>query len=1038
MNNQITILDANDSGDNLSREAHATAVEPGHYWHCREDAEGIRVKWEDKTFNFRAGRMYLLTRLEYFDGKLHSVVLLDDPSNSTESGLLTLDLLFGRFEPVDDRAAKAFRDKQIAEIQAEAADIQHEMMEAQTNPALMQEAITKGLKEWERELARERRRPEDDDAEPAKPQANLPAVSTNGRFDLTAAIDSKISSTDIEVFRHMAQREGKIAEIRGKWLTKKVEQLGSTLKQLTPFFSEHAAVGLARAHDALTLSKDVEKGLRSLRLYTGEGVEVVTLLTGESAPASEPLTLYQRKLFMDEEFAVWDDVERMFDYLKADKFFDAMAKNEALRNQLIPAQRGVVSMAVRRTDVKYAVDSNGAAAAAEAANRANKALFLLVRDGGNWYQVFSDEPSHEMASRLFPTRNEMDQIFKGFDGEKIGFEDLRFTNRTNEFDRKSLAYKRFLILACGLDHSKKLFGQFYPEQEAMSFISMGFQANYMRFIADDDSDVMLGDNVGSVHALIEHNHGQLAAGCRVLVFGKEALQQEAAPGAFNKGRETRNGGKHYSLIARPTEKAHLLTVCRDKGDLVVYLPVRRINETTFRGRWEGYQPVERPEFNVRVALNKLSGDGLGYLITDTLKAEELRPYIYSRRTRASHWDYLYGFKLAMKMLAVEEAVNSRTMDQLREAATVKFGLAKQAAEIAAVSAAQSWRLKNATVETLPARESAAFDALEFELAEVAYAFTHAVPAVQAAIEKLGGKVIRIMRGKKGVLVAYYEQPDAERDLRIHEWLWAGRRTFTPAGKPTKDAPETIWLRRGRIVGETELVAYPSNFEHTFNIRGNREKLTAFLDKADEMADILSDAFKGERLGVSDRAWLALTALNPDRPRHMDPFDRNREVLLPVAVCTQSGVVLGIAFKGYDLLYFYGSDAQRAALTNQGYALPKPVKDIDGNVVPYEGVRVFLYVDKYCYPSHYVGPVNVEAHTTFPDYPVWPYGYKGERRLDNAMRGVMAYVKPEKPAKREVYDRSEYLDPKTLWIPRRYWDENGEVSLSRFFPDLATA
>jgi hypothetical protein len=391
---------------------------------------------------------------------------------------------------------------------------------------LLEPVITEGLQKWERELARSNRSDEEDE-EPAR-RAQLPALASNGQFNLTAAINHRISSTDIAVFRHMAQREGKIAEIRGKWLTEKVEDLGRILKKLAPFYSEHAAIGQARAHEALGLSKEVEKGLRSLRLYTGDGVTVNQIAEGASAPASEPLTLYQRKLYMDEEFAVWDTVDRMFDYLHVDHFFNALREHEGLRQALIPAPRGVVGMAVRRTDANYEAKTLEQAMAAEQMNRANKALFLLVRDGENWYQVFSDEPSHELSPRLFPTRNEMDSIFNGFEGETIGFEDLRFTSRTTEYDRKALAYKRFLILACGLDHSRKLFGQFYPEREALSFISMGFQSKYMRFVADDDSDLMLGDTVSSVYDLISQNQGQLAAGCRVLVFGNAAIAERDA------------------------------------------------------------------------------------------------------------------------------------------------------------------------------------------------------------------------------------------------------------------------------------------------------------------------------------------------------------------------------------------------------------------------------------------------------------------------------------------------------------------------------
>lgn len=1040
-NNNLVILDADDDSDRISRIERSSVIEPGHYWRCTKDTEGVWEKREESAFHFREGDLYLLTRLEYFDGKLHSVVLLDDPMHSTTTGLLTLEMLLAGFEQVDDEAGKAHRALQIAAIQEKAAEVQREMTEAQTNPALMQPAIEEGLRKWERDLARERRAASgDDEDDEATPKANLPTVTTNGRFDLAAAVEHKITSTDIEVFRHMAQREGKIAEIKGKWLQEKVEHLGRVLKLLTPFFSEHAAIGMARAHDALTLSKDVEKGLRSLRLYTGEGVEVVTLLEGESAPASEPLTVYQRKLFMAEEFAVWDDVDRMFDYTHSDVFFEALAANEGLRNQLIPAPRGVVAMAVRRSDVNYGAKTLEAAMLSERKNAANKALFLLVRDGGNWYQVFSDEPSHELSPRLFPTRNEMDRLFAGLDGERIGFEDLRFTNRTNDFDRKSLTYKRFLILACGLDHRKKLFGQFYPERDALSFISMSFQQKYMRFIADDDSDVMLGDDVGSVGALIAHNHGQLAAGCRVVVFSKELLEQEAAPGAFNKGTANRDGSLSYTRMVQPLHKAVTLTVHRDKDNLVVHLPVRRLRDTVYDS-WRGHVPVARPEFNVKVALNKLSGDSLGYLVADTLRAEELKPFIYNRRSRAHHTDYIYGFKLAMQMLGTEEAANASVMAELNSLAKNRFGLAAQAAGIAATSAAQSWRLKNTDAEALPQPGSEGFDTLDFELAEAAYAFTHALPKVTAYIEQLGGKVVRVMRAKKGVLVAYYEQPEAEKDPRIANWLWVGRRTFTPAGKPTKDEPQTVWLRAGRIVGETELMSAPSELAHNTKELGNRVKLINFLNKVDEMADILTDAFKGERQGVSDRAWLALSAENPERvARHKlnrggHKFDRDHEVLLPVGVKTDTLVVLGIRVKVYDLLYFYGSAAQRAALVNQGYTLPKQRKDLDGKKIPYEGIRFPLHVDAYAHEVQYFGPLANDTHfSSGRDYDTWDHSYEGENRLDHNMAYVLAYD-PEAAAakaKRDPWGSSK-LDPARLYIPRPYRDETGGVKLSRLFP-----
>ncbi|KVP17003.1 hypothetical protein [Burkholderia ubonensis] len=1046
-NKDIVIFDADSvvDADAITRIDRSGVIEPGHHWQCRTGVKGVSTIRESIEFDFQEGFVYLLTRLIFFDGKLHSVELLNDPTVNTGLGILTLPLLLENFEPLSEEAATAFRQQQMLAIQDEAAAVQKEMADSQANPALLEPVIREGLEKWERELARANQR--DDDDEEQAPKAQLPAIVTNGQFSLAGAVTHRISSTDIEVFRHMAQREGKIAEIRGQWLTAKVELLGNVLKKLTPFYSEQAAIGVARAHEALSLSKEVEKGLRSLRLYTGDGVTVEQVAKGASAPAAEPLTIYQRKLYMDEEFAVWDDIDRMFDYASSGVFFKALRENEGLRQQLIPAPRGVVGMAVRRTDVNYEASSLEDMLANARRNQENKALFLLVRDGENWYQVYSDEPSHELSPRLFPTRNEMDRIFEGLDGEKIGFEDLRFTNRTTEFDRKALSYKRFLILACGLDHRCKLFGQFYPEREALSFISMEFQRKYMRFVRDDDSDVMLGDNVPSVHTLIDQNQGQLAAGCRVLVFCAQALaERDAAPGAYNNGTYSRGGGTYYTRMVRPVHKAIFATVRRDKDELVVHVPVEREREYTSRG-WGRYEPIVRKNFSVKVALSKLKGGTISYLITDTLRAEELRPYIYSRAQRASHWDYIYGFKLAMAMLSAEESANAPVMAHLQSEAAVKFGLAPEAAAIAATSAAQGWRMKNPDADVLPAVDTPAYADLEFQLAEASYAFTRAIPAVEKHITALGGRLVRVMRGKKGLLIAYYEQPESEKDARIKPWRWLGRRTYTAAGKPTKDAAQSVWMISGRITGEAELFSAPTEFAHPYSEGSEKllEKLTSRADKVDAMAAILTGAFKGEREGVSDEAWAHLTAENEAAAkqygRRRGEFDREKMVLLPVAMDPSNGVVVGVAAKVWDLLYHYGSDAQRGWLQEKGYALPKPKRDHDRKVIPYEGPALSIYADQYVYPSQYTGPVGNDVHISpFRDYATGPYGYKGENRLDHSLDFILTHTPEDAPSRkdRDSWDRTRYLNGPLMWMPPALRNEDGSAAVSRYFPGLRTA
>jgi hypothetical protein len=97
--------------------------------------------------------------------------------------------------------------------------------------------------------------------------------------------------TDIEVFRHMAQREEKIAEIREKWLTDKVEHLGKIPRQLRPLDSDQAAIGQARAYEAPGLSKESRKAWPRFA-STGDGGIVEPIAEGSSAPSNKPLTVY--------------------------------------------------------------------------------------------------------------------------------------------------------------------------------------------------------------------------------------------------------------------------------------------------------------------------------------------------------------------------------------------------------------------------------------------------------------------------------------------------------------------------------------------------------------------------------------------------------------------------------------------------------------------------------------------------------------------------------------------------------------------------
>ena len=148
---------------------------------------------------------------------------------------------------------------------------------------------------------------------------------------------------------------------------------------------------------------------------------IETLQTGTSAPPSIPLTIFQRKLYADEELAAWADVDEKFDYQDEKKFIDEIVSQSELQAQIFGgAERAVVCCGTRRTDKDYGD------AWANRQNEINQEVYLLIRDGENLYRVFSPVESHLHSDLLFPSYDVMGKHFTGFDGEEIKLADVRY------------------------------------------------------------------------------------------------------------------------------------------------------------------------------------------------------------------------------------------------------------------------------------------------------------------------------------------------------------------------------------------------------------------------------------------------------------------------------------------------------------------------------------------------------------------------------------------------------------------------------------
>ena len=887
--------------EGVERVARSQALEPGVYWRAIKDVEIRDPDSDFRGWDVESGTVLLLADIEWCDGSPHTAVLRAHPRWGDSTMKLLINDFVTSFVPAPD--GPAVRAQEMAEIQGEIAALQQEINDGQRDPSIVVPAIEDGIKRWEKEQARKSR----GEKRPAR-RALTASLAGPGSFSLPNVIGRQVSAGDVSALAHVAERQGKLAELKMEWIQKRTGQISEKVKALVPFYSECAGVALARTSAVRKQYEAIRKGLESLDLYTGKGVEVHAIKKGKGATGEEPLTLMQRKLFMGEELAAFADVDAKFDYRRIEAFDKALEEFPALVSQIFPTPRCVVSMAVRRDPVDY-----GDRVMNFTLNRINESAFLLVRDGENIYRVHSTVQSHELAERLFPTKNEFDELFRGIDGMSINFQDVRFTDRAARSDNLALHYKRFLILLCGLDHRLRLFGAFYPEAEALSFISIGFQESHMRFLADDDRGSLLGDGAAGIDEWIADKNSYLRSGSRVACFYGDLLTERTAP-SCRKAVYVRG---HYEVErpANPKSSGGIHVVYRDGRDLCVGVPVVHAAAE--------YREMRRPEFTARVnlrAYKEAKEEAYGYLCLDAVTADELDRYIYDRESRVGHVGYIRLFKLASAALRKEEHAEEASRAYLKESA-VQAGIAvAEAADLAVAEAVRAWRCANGGKALPGLDDKAGLDVLLNQIyarARQADRFIH--DAERLASEKDVVPLKLVLTGRNR-LALYAEVPVSERDESLGMWGWVKRVALEVRATKLSDISERlVWLDETTNAGEMEIHRW-DGYEKWVNATGpvtTPVALTAARAVVLEESTKAFNVFRGKGLGIADDAFNAVWREWEKRIREPGHGRSVPTVYLsiPVAVFeTKTGLqYLLVQELTEQWLFHFGNAKQRAAV-----------------------------------------------------------------------------------------------------------------------------
>jgi hypothetical protein len=770
-------------GPKIERIERFQSLQAGHYWRATKPcpAEGIEL-----------GEVLLIQSIRWVEEAPHTIILRPHPrkigvdtlitvTNSdgakrerhmrfTEHRFLLEDFLARfEFEPDSERVRAA----EVAAVQGQIAALQNDLVETQSNPARLAAIVEAGLQDEAKKApsapASGSKRRASSAADAPGLQLITPAMSDQlvslSQGSLADALTAGITPEVIGALKVAASRQHQIATIKARWIEGKTGAIAGALRALTPYYEEQAAAALALTEDVRSYVERLLDGIGSLDLYVGKGVEVEMICEGADAPAEIPLTLVQRKLLMDEELAVWAPVGEGFDFGKESEFFEALREHPGLVRQIFPTERCVLVMATTRRHIDY-----GEAWTNQARGAENEKVFLLVRNGENIHRVFSPVESHLGAARLFPSTNELDQIFRGVDGRNIRFEDVAYTDHLSIQDTLALHYKRFLLLACGLDHRLKLFGTFYPGAASLEFVSIDFQARYCRYLMDDaGSGNLLVRARPEVHAWINTKNAYLRAGSRVLCQYRELMNPATAPSVCKHRGEGKIDWRYTAV--QPFE----VTIARREGDALIV-------DTQVTGHTR--RDYNERSFSARVNLSKVEtsqwgyGD-LPYLCLDAVTPEEVRYYIHHRESRREHLTYIRFFKQALIFLETERETERAARAALEAALTQgRIASGPEAVQIVE-QAVIAWRAAHGGA-ALPApatAQSAPWKSLLDQMYMLAGEGSRQVREVEALLAAKGLIALRLVLSGGAKLIVYAAPAPEACDDRLEPQAWVHRMTL---------------------------------------------------------------------------------------------------------------------------------------------------------------------------------------------------------------------------------------------------------------------
>lgn len=742
--------------DEFSKFERFISLSNGEFWLSKEDVP------DRKVF---AGQLLMISQIDYIDDAAHTIHVRLHPSVITswdKEAKFLVDDFMAKFEYVEKENSEEIRKKEVEEIQNRMNDSQKELQEACVNAELMDRLI-------EVEMPKPK---SDKVALPVKYEAmNADVVGAIKSQKVTSLMEQGLTATGVEQIKSGMEEQKNIAVRRGEWISKRTAKLTQIASELTPYFEEKAAVALALTKDMSDHVDTLMKGIGNLNLYVLKDVEITTVKEGVSAPSDVKLSLAQRVLYMDEELAVWADVGDNWDYANEQEFLDKIAQEDGLVKQIFPTERSIVSIAATRKKHDYVSQGYDARQAAQK-ELENQRQFLLIRDGSNIHIVLSPELFHNYSKTLFPTTGETEAPFKGVNGQDITYRDLDYTDSVKKHDYIALSYKRLLILICGLDHNKKLFGDFYEGEPSLKFVSLDFQEKYFNFIHDVDGTGMLPSyRPESIHKWVESLNEEIGVGTHVLVQWRNAFSVESIPSCFE--RESRYNSQYgRSLEFTPDQKGRFISGKLKKSADKFYL------EVPVSG---SYNYGNHREFVAKLDMNYvMSAESLfTVLCLDRLNPEDAEWYLNDRPSRNLNVSGIRMMKQAIEMAKEERLETKELRDRLLKSVMDSKLVDSEDVGIRLIDKGiAKWKCANHRKDVnILLTDNKLFYGLCDQLYQLSGNARDLTDDIVKKEESLGKKALRVSISADGSYVAYSEPTEKAKDNRLVDFYWAERTVY---------------------------------------------------------------------------------------------------------------------------------------------------------------------------------------------------------------------------------------------------------------------